>query len=117
KKISGNAEHIYKNKILHHGTLLFSSQMKNVSEALKINPLKYIDKAVKSVPKRVTNISDHLKTRVTLEEFTKMIMDHVVESNPGCRFYEFTPEDIRKIEEIRDTKYATREWNYGYSPD
>src|SRR5690606_26723949 len=28
KKISGNAEHIFKNKILHHGTLLFSSEMK-----------------------------------------------------------------------------------------
>src|SRR5690606_28789319 len=30
KKISGNAEYIHKNKILHHGTLLFSSEMKNV---------------------------------------------------------------------------------------
>src|SRR5699024_1426271 len=40
KKISGNAAHIYKNKILHHGTLLFSSEMRNVAEALKINPVK-----------------------------------------------------------------------------
>lgn len=116
-KISGNAEHIYKNKILHHGTLLFSSQMKNVSEALRINPLKYQDKAVKSVAKRVTNIADHLPTPLTLEDFTTKLMNYVVETFDDCRYYEFTPEDIKAIEKIRDEKYATREWNFGYSPD
>lgn len=117
KKISGNAEHIFKNKILHHGTLLFSSQMKNVSEALRINPLKYQDKAVKSIPKRVTNISDHLPIPLTIEEFTQKIMDYVVNKYDNSRMYEFTEEDLGKIEEIRDKKYATYEWNFGYSPD
>lgn len=117
KKISGNAEHIFKNKILHHGTLLFSSEMKNVGEALRINPLKYQDKAVKSIPKRVTNISDHLPAPLTIEAFTQKIMDHVVGSFEDCKFYEFTEEDLEKIGKIRDEKYATYEWNYGYSPD
>lgn len=117
KKISGNAEHIFKNKILHHGTLLFSSEMKNVSEALRIHPLKYQDKAVKSIPKRVTNISEHLKSPLTIEEFTQKIMDHVVHAFKDCTMYEFTKEDIEKIGKIRDEKYATYEWNYGYSPD
>lgn len=117
KKISGNAEHIFKNKILHHGTLLFSSEMKNVSEALRINPLKYQDKAVKSIPKRVTNISDHLPEPLSIEAFTQKIMDHVVNTFEDCKFYEFTEEDLKKIAEIREKKYATYEWNYGYSPD
>lgn len=117
KKISGNAEHIFKNKVLHHGTLLFSSQMKNISEALRINPLKYVDKAVKSIPKRVTNISSYLKEPLTIDEFAKRIMDHVVAANPQAKMYTFTEEDIKAIEKIRDEKYATREWNYGYSPN
>lgn len=117
KKISGNAEHIHKNKILHHGTLLFASEMKNVSEALRINPLKYTDKAVKSIPKRVTNIADHLRVPVTLKEFTKKLMDHIIASNKDSRMYTFTPEDIKAIEKIRDEKYATEQWNYGYSPN
>lgn len=116
KKISGNAEHIYKNKILHHGTLLFASTMKNVSEALKINPLKYQDKAVKSIPKRVTNISEYLREPLSIEEFTKKIMDHIIATHEDCKLYTFTDEDIRKIEQIRDEKYATEEWNYGHSP-
>ena len=117
KKISGNAEHIFKNKVLHHGTLLFSSEMKNISEALRINPLKYIDKAVKSVPKRVGNISSYLKEPISIEAFAQKIMDHVVASNPDARMYEFTKEDLEAIGKIRDKKYATHEWNYGYSPD
>ena len=116
-KISGNAEHIYKRKILHHGTLLFSSQMKNVSEALKIHPLKYQSKAVKSIPKRVTNIADHLKEPLSIDEFTKKLMDFVVASNPNCRFYEFSEKDLKAIGKIRDEKYSTREWNYGQVAD
>ena len=117
KKFSGNAEHVFKNKVLHHGTLLFSSQMRDVSEALKINPLKYKDRAVKSVPKRVTNISDHLEEDISLEELTRRIMDHIIATNDDARPYEFTDEDLRKIEEIKNEKYGNWEWNFGYSPD
>ncbi|MDB5201033.1 MAG: hypothetical protein JWQ27_442 [Ferruginibacter sp.] len=117
RKISGNAEHIFKNKILHHGTLLFSSEMRNVSEALKINPLKYIDKAVKSIPKRVTNISDHLPQPIPIKAFADKIMAHVLETFPGAHMYEFTRKDLEAIQQIRDEKYITNEWNYGYSPD
>lgn len=117
KKIAGNAEHIYRNKILHHGCILFSSEMKNVAEALRINPVKYTDKAVKSVPKRVTNIAEHLPTPLTIEAFTKKLMDYVVETTPGCKMYSFTEEDIAAIQKLRDEKYATQEWNFGESPD
>lgn len=117
KKFSGNAEHVFKNKVLHHGTLLFSSEMKDISGALKINPLKYKDRGVKSVPNRVTNISDHLKEKISLDEFTDKVMDHITISFKDARLYEFTDEDLAAIQKIRDEKYATWEWNYGYSPE
>ena len=117
KKFSGNAEHVVKNKILHHGTLLFSSEMTDISGALKINPLKYKDRSVKSVPKRVTNISDHLEKEISLEEFTNKIMNHITTTFKDARMYEFTQDDIKKIQEIRDKKYSTWEWNFGRSPD
>ncbi len=117
KKFSGNAEHVVKNKILHHGTLLFSSEMTDVSGALKINPLKYKDRSVKSVPKRVTNISDHLKEKISLEEFTNKVMNHITSTFKDARMYEFTEEDLKKIQQIRDEKYSTWEWNFGKSPD
>lgn len=116
-KIAGNAAHIYKNKILSHGCLLFASNIKDVGGALRINPMKYIDKAAKSVPKRVTNISEHLKEKITVEDFAQKIMEHVLSIYPDCKLYEFTADDLRIIQQLRDEKYATREWNFGRSPD
>lgn len=117
RKFSGNAEHVFKNKVLHHGTLLFSSEMKDISGALKINPLKYKDRAVKSVPKRVTNISEHLKEKMELDAFMDQIMTHILATVPGAKPYVFTAEDLDKIQQIRDEKYSTWDWNFGYSPD
>lgn len=116
KKFSGNAEHVFKNKVLHHGTILYASEMKDVSGALKINPLKYKDRAVKSIPKRVTNVAEHLKESMPLEQFTKLIMDHILHTHEDCKMYEFSEQDLKAIQKIRDEKYATWEWNYGHSP-
>lgn len=117
KKFSGNAEHVFKNKVLHHGTVLYSSEMKDVSGALKISPLKYKDRAVKSIPKRVTNVKDHLNEDLSLEDFTKMVMEHIISTNPEARPYEFTNEDLAAIEKIRNEKYAQWDWNFGRSPN
>jgi lipoate-protein ligase A len=117
KKFSGNAEHVFKNKVMHHGTLLFSSSMPNISGALKINPLKYKDRAVKSIPKRVTNIQDHLKEPMTVEQFADRIMDYIIQNYEDCKPYEFSDEDLKMIESIKKEKYETWDWNYGYSPN
>ncbi len=116
KKFSGNAEHVWRNRTLHHGTLLFSSEMKDVSGALKVNPLKFKDKAIKSVRSRVTNISDHLKEKMTVLEFRDRIMEHIMKKYPDSHSYEFTPEDIRNITRLKEEKFERWEWNYGYSP-
>ena len=116
KKISGNAEHVFKKRVLHHGTLLFSSQMADLSNALKVNPLKYQDKGVKSVRSRVTNISDHLPRKMTVLEFHDEIMSYIVNSDVNAQVYEYSQEDIDQINKLVKEKYSTWEWNFGYSP-
>ena len=69
QKFSGNAQYNYQNKVMHHGTLLFSSEINDVSAALKVKPIKFEGKSVKSVKSRVTNISEHLKQPMTVLEF------------------------------------------------
>lgn len=116
KKISGNAEHVFKKRVLHHGTLLFSSQMANLSNALKVNPLKYQDKGVKSVRSRVTNISEHLPKSISVTEFQHEILDFIMNSNADAKLYEYTREDQDRINSLVNEKYSTWEWNFGYSP-
>ena len=116
KKFSGNAKAFYNNKILQHGTLLFNSTLPNLSNALKLNPLKYRDKAVKSISSRVTNITEHLKHEITLEEFEKRIVEHVRTMYADAKVYELTNEDTIAIQKLVDEKYGTWDWNFGSSP-
>ncbi|MFP4471270.1 MAG: lipoate--protein ligase [Bacteroidales bacterium] len=116
KKFSGNAEHVHRNRILHHGTLLFSAQLGQLSNALKVDPSKFRDKAVKSVRSRVTNISEHIKEPMEVTDFMKLIQQHIDEKYPDARLVSFTEEDIRNIEDLATKKYRTWQWNYGYSP-
>jgi lipoate-protein ligase A len=115
KKFSGNAEYINQNRILHHGTLLFSAQMTDLTQALKVNPLKYKDKSVKSVRSRVTNISDHLSQALEMTDFIDMLMAHIVQKYPDAVPYSFSQEDRQKIAVLAESKYATWGWNFGAS--
>jgi lipoate-protein ligase A len=116
KKFSGNAEHVFKNRVLHHGTLLFSSELSDISGALNVNPAKFSDKAIKSVRSRVTNISSHLKSPLSLDRFRELILGHMMQNYPDCEIYEYTEADLAAISHLRDTKYAAWEWNFGHSP-
>ncbi len=115
-KFSGNAEHVFRKRILHHGTLLFASQMNDLHEALKSNPLKFKDKAVKSVRSRVTNISDHLKKPMNITQFRDLIMQFIMNKYNDCTLYHFTNDDKKHINKLVEEKYQTWEWNFGYSP-
>jgi lipoate-protein ligase A len=117
RKFSGNAEHIWKNKVLHHGTLLFSAQITDLSLALNVDPLKFQGKAVKSVRSRVTNISEHLAEPMDVMQFATLIQDHIGEKYPDAKTIELSPEDHTNIYELIRTKYNTWEWNFGYSPN
>lgn len=116
KKFSGNAEHVWRNRTLHHGTLLFSSVMTDLSAALKVNPLKFTDKAVKSVRSRVTNISEHLKEKMDVIEFRDRIMKQIMLMYPDSKMYSYTEEDFAGINKLKDEKFSQWEWNFGYSP-
>lgn len=116
QKFSGNAQCKHNKRTMHHGTLLFSTEMNDMSEALKVNPLKFEDKAVKSVRKRVTNISSHLAEPMTVMQFTQQLMEYVMQNKSNAQQSPLTQAEIAQIEQLRDEKYSTWDWNFGTSP-
>lgn len=113
QKISGNAQTVYGDRIMHHGTLLFDTDMSILSDALKENKLKTASKGIKSIRARVTNIKDHLKTPMTAEEFKTGLGEYLKKS---CDEYSFNEKDIAEINKLVKEKYSTFEWNVGESP-
>lgn len=115
RKISGNAQHVAKDRVLHHGTLLFAADMADLSGALRVHPSKFADKAVQSIPKRVTNIASHLPEPMTVTAFMDRLLAHVSgEAARGALC--LTPEEDAGIAALAGEKYRSWEWNYGYSP-
>ncbi len=113
KKISGNAQKIYKDRILHHGTLLFDSNMNALTKALKENKLKIESKGIKSIRARVTNIKEHLREPIGIDEFILGLKEYL---KKDLEEYKFTERDLREINKLREQKYSTFEWNIGSSP-
>ncbi|MDP3643811.1 MAG: lipoate--protein ligase [Bacteroidota bacterium] len=116
KKISGNAEHIHRNRVLHHGTLLFDSHLEALKGALKVDLSKFEDKAVQSNRSEVANISNYLANPISVEEFTDFLFSEIVQTFPEAVVYEPTPEDMETIQKLSVEKYQTWDWIFGYSP-
>jgi lipoate---protein ligase len=116
KKFSGNAQYYWKDRVLHHGTLLFSGNLTNLSAALNPKPIKFEDKSVKSVASRVTNISEHLPEPMTVLEFRDFLQSHFMKLNNIGKVYEMSEDEIKAIQKLVDEKYTTWEWIYGNSP-
>lgn len=117
KKFSGNAQYFQKDKLLHHGTLLFDCDMSKLSLALKSKPIKFKDKSVKSVGSRVTNILPNLDNPMTLQEFRGYLKDYIINTHSIETIYEFDEKDIEEIDKIVKERFETWEWNYGKSPE
>lgn len=115
KKFSGNAQTLWHGRMMHHGTLMFSANVSNMTDALKVNPLKIQSKGIKSVRSRVTNISDHLKEKLSVNDFLDRLIDKGVEL--GGELYEFTDEEKTSIEKLFKEKYSTDAWNYGFEKE
>lgn len=116
KKFSGNAQYFQKNKLLHHGTILYDCDMTKLSQALKSKAVKFKDKSVKSVSSRVTNILPYMETKMDLLEFREYLKNYIIKSNNIEKIYTFNRRDIEKIEKIMKERFEAWEWNYGESP-
>jgi len=115
-KISGNAEHVFKNRVLHHGTLLFSSDLSYLNKAIKVNAGRFEDRAVKSNRSMVANITDFMNPAVVIENFKEQIIEFVGRKESNPEFYSLTGKDILEIDNLVTEKYSKWSWNFGYSP-
>lgn len=80
KKISGNAQHRVNNRVLHHGTLLFSSNLEVLSKILTVDSEKLKTKALKSTRSRVENISNLIDKNINVDEFLDCLKSFILKT-------------------------------------
>ena len=114
RKVSGTAQRLCGNRILHHGTLLFDANPDMVAGALQVDPEKFRSKSTKSVRSRIGNIRSFLKQDMDMPAFWTYLKDTLAGS--GMVFDALTPQELGEVEKRKAEKYDTWEWNYGRSP-
>lgn len=115
RKFSGNAQYTKQGRVLHHGTLMFASDLGVVSAALKPNKTKLQTKGIASVSSRVCNISEFSPKEITLEQFKTALLRNILGTDSPVP-YTFTGKDLEAIAKIKSERYDKWEWNYGFSP-
>lgn len=114
RKISGSAQYRLGGRVVHHGSLLFDTDLEEMAAATTVDPYKIQSKSIKSVRDRVDNIAGHLPVPMDAEAFKERVVRHIL--GPGGRTYAVTPEDDARIREIGRERFASWESAYGQGP-
>ncbi len=118
RKVSGSAQARKNGRTLHHGTLLFDSNLDDVAAALNVDPEKFRSKAVASVRSRVANVAEFLPPSArpgVIERFKADLLARLQKQHPITN-KTLSDDERTQIQKLRDEKYATWAWNFGASP-
>ncbi len=122
KKFSGNAMYAKDGRMTAHGTILFDSDLDEVTNALKVRKEKIASKGIKSVRSRVTNIKPYVDDQykdLSIEEFRDLVLLEIfgVDSRDQVPEFKLTDEIWDGVKEIYNERMGNWDWNYGQSPD
>lgn len=111
-KISGNAQYVWNNVLVHHGTILFDACLPAIKKYLTVNPIKIQAKVQRSQITNVDNIINYLETKIDTESFFNKFIDYF-KLQPGA-MYKTLDKDDKLINEIFKEKYGTKEWTFNH---
>ena len=116
KKFSGNAQYRKNGAIMHHGTLLYDSDLTAVAAVLQPDVEKLTHKGLKSVRSRVSNIKPYSRTAPPdTPEFMALLRQKLTTALT-LSDYTLTEADCIEVQALVQERYGTWAWNYGSSP-
>ena len=118
RKISGNAQFARPDRMFSHGTLLFDSNLDEVTAALNPRPGKVESKGVKSIRSRVANISEFIEHPISVTELRERILERIFGTRDRAQIpaIELASADWAAVRDLVETKYGAWSWNYGENP-
>ncbi len=114
KKISGNAQYMLGGNTLHHGSLLFDTDIGEMVRSTTVDDHKIISKGIRSVRDRVTNIREHLPGDMDVLAFRDFMIRALMKD--GGSVYHLTEEERNRIHEISEERFHNWQCIYGNSP-
>jgi len=107
RKVSGNSFYHIPGRSIVHGTMLFSTNMVNMLNAITPSRSKLESKKVKSVESHITTISEHLPS-LSITEFMEYASNYLTDN-----VLELNRSEIDEIMKMSET-YYTHRWIWGH---
>lgn len=116
KKISGTASHVGKDRELHHGTLLYDTNLENLQAALSSRSPQTSTRAIASVPSPVKNIRTWLSEQglevPVSEHFFSLLLKQLLDYHRQDSSFRLSESETVQIEKLFVSKYESKDWNY-----
>ncbi len=95
---------------------MLQSEIENVVSALNVSDEKIRSKGIKSIRSRVANISEFLQEPLTMDEFKRVLLMSIFDTEGDIPTYQLSEADWKVIRQLSDERYSNWDWNYGKSP-
>ena len=115
KKISGSAQKIAGGRVLHHGTLLFDSDLSLLDEITtgRKNDA-FCSKGTESAICTVTNLRPYLTDDCEIVTFAKRLAEQLLP--PGSEQIRLTEPQLAEVRRLADETYHAWDWTWGKTP-
>ena len=114
-KISGTASHVTKIRELHHGTILYNSDLDKLQNSLTVKDKDSKAKGIASVPSNVKNIATYLANSEQPYLPAEIFFDCIKNEFQNVLAFEqietFSSEELKQIS-LLEQKYISTEWTF-----
>lgn len=112
-KVSGSAQKTAKGRVLHHGTLLYDTDLRALHALADGRRGKFTSKGIQSTPWPVANMRACLTDAPDTATFAARLRDRLAGNAETLRLDESALEDVRAL---AAEKYETWDWTFARSP-
>ena len=115
KKIGGSAQRFSKDRLIHHGTILYDSDLKRIKDFANGASSFYSTNATDSTPWPVRNLKNVSREKLNTDYFFKEL------EKAFSEYFNFEKKDLKakwieRAEKLAKEKYKSYDWIYGKNP-
>jgi lipoate-protein ligase A len=111
-KVSGSAQKIAGGRVLHHGTLLYDTDLTALRALANGRLAHYESRGIASVPWPVANMKRYAS--LDADSFEQALLAELL--GPDGVKCELTPEQLAEVRALADEKYRNWNWTFGKTP-
>ncbi len=115
RKISGTACHVFKQRSIHHGSLLVHTDLELLHDVIGKEKHRFVSKAVSSVSSKVMNLCEE-RPELSADTLAAACQQFFLDRCSDAHVLHLKESEWKEVSRLAQEKYICDDWNYNYSP-